>query len=57
MANEPIIQRLLEHDARFDAIRSEMSQFRDEILTRFDQVMVILQRLDQERVFTNETNA
>jgi hypothetical protein len=60
MTDNAIIQKLLEHDARFDRIeqtmvtKDEFTAFKDQVLTSLDQMMVILQRLDQERVFTNE---
>ena len=35
-------------------LKQEMSKNNSEMLTHFDEQMVILQRLDQERVFTTE---
>jgi len=51
-----VIQKLIEHDKRFDQLvtKEEFSEFRDENFNRFDDVMVILKRLDQKRVFSNE---
>ncbi|MCL5774274.1 MAG: hypothetical protein M1536_07865 [Firmicutes bacterium] len=58
MAGDPIIEKLLEHDRRFDRLEEKFDKkidsLRDEFLTRTDKILVILQRLDQERVFTNE---
>ena len=34
--------------------RSEFAKFRDENLTRLDEIMTILKRLDEERLFTFE---
>ena len=34
--------------------KHEFSDFKNETFNRFDDVMVILKRLDQERVFSNE---
>lgn len=37
-----------------DEFHSELTAFRDEVATRFDEVVTILKRLDQERLFTIE---
>jgi len=55
MAEDKIIKKLLEHDDEFEKTRGELKIFRDDVLSGQDRMMVILQRLDQERVFTNET--
>lgn len=60
MNEEKIIKHLVrienKFDGRFDSldqkIDREIGKLRDEILTQQDKAMVILQRLDQERVFT-----
>ena len=56
MDETKVIQKLIEHDKRFDQLvtKEEFSEFRDENFNRFDDVMVILKRLDQKRVFSNE---
>ncbi len=56
MDNEKIIQKLFEHDARFDRLEAQMATKKDvgQIFDTLDKAMVILQRLDQERIFTNE---
>lgn len=56
MSEEKIIQKLLEHDERFDSLvtKNEFHEFKDQILTGLDQAMTILKRLDQERIFTIE---
>lgn len=54
MDNDKIIKKLLDHDDEFTKIREEMREYNDRAMTRFDEMMVILQRLDQERVFTLE---
>lgn len=51
---ETITKKLLEHDEQFVQVRSEMGQFRNEANQRFDEIMVVLNRLDQERIFTTE---
>ncbi len=51
-----IIEKLVEMDQKIDSIQNELSTkpSRDEVLTEFDRQGVILQRLDQERIFTLE---
>lgn len=49
-----IIKKLLDHDERFDAIEKKIDTMRDESLTVKDEMMVILKRLDQERILTIE---
>jgi len=46
-----LIQKLIEHDQRFDQLvtKEEFSEFRDENFNRLDDVMVILKRLDHRR--------
>jgi uncharacterized protein YjgD (DUF1641 family) len=57
MKNDAIIEKLLEHDKRLDRIEENMATKVEtrEIMQTLDGMMVILQRLDQERIFTNET--
>ncbi|OGD56782.1 hypothetical protein A2V71_01520 [Candidatus Berkelbacteria bacterium RBG_13_40_8] len=47
-----LIKKSLFVDDRFFTVSQEIKKSKDEILTVFDKVMVIIQRLDQERVFT-----
>jgi DNA repair exonuclease SbcCD ATPase subunit len=51
-----ILQKLVEHDGRFERIEYRLDQFatKREFNDRLDEMMVILKRLDQERVFTSE---
>jgi hypothetical protein len=51
----PIFDYLAAHDCEFSLLRDQISNFKDEILTSLDAQTVILQRLDQERIFTSET--
>lgn len=37
-----------------DSIRGEMSAFRGDVAQRFDEVITILKRLEQERIFMVE---
>lgn len=41
-------------DKRFSNLENRFDHFRDETLTRLDEGVVILKRLDQERIFTTE---
>lgn len=54
MDESKIIQKLLEHDARFDDLLTKdgFNQFKNEIMSVLDKQTVILQRMDQERIFT-----
>lgn len=36
------------------SVKAELDSFRNEVIDRFDEVITILKRLDQERVFTIE---
>jgi len=62
-------RKFAEHDRKFERIfgelaehkrlmntfvtKAEFYEFKDEVYTKLDAMMVILERLDQERVFTN----
>jgi hypothetical protein len=52
--NDKIIEKLLEHDDRFERIEKKIDQNHDEVMGVLDNVMVIVSRLDQERIFTFE---
>jgi len=52
--NDKIIKKLIDHDEEFVRVRDEMKQYHNEVLDRLDSIMVIVQRLDQERLFTFE---
>lgn len=56
MSEEKIIAKLLEHDEKIETLvtKPEFQEFRDEVLTGQDKMITILQRLDEERVFTNK---
>jgi chromosome segregation ATPase len=68
MADDKIIKKLSEHDdrfrkvderfdkidERFDKIDERLDNFRQEFLHGQDQMMTILKRLDEERIFTLE---
>lgn len=55
MDDRVILKKLFEHDDRFDRIEKKAEDFRDQMLTGMDKMMVVLERLDQERIFTTET--
>jgi len=52
MHEDKIIQKLFEHDKRFDLVAEQMTALKNEVLTRQDETLTILRRLDQERIFT-----
>ena len=56
MNEDKIIQKLLEHDERFDKIDEEMVKKTDirEVMNTLEEVATIVKRLDQERIFTTE---
>lgn len=56
MDEKLIVKKLLEHDQRFDELltKKEFYEFKSQIMTGMDKMLVILQRLDQERIFTNQ---
>lgn len=54
MNEEKIIKKLFEHDDRFEKLEKEIGDFRRETLDGQEQMITILKRLDQERIFTAE---
>jgi len=56
MNEDKIVQKLIEHDKKFDELvtKGEFKQFKEEMLSGQDRMLQILERLDQERIFTNE---
>jgi uncharacterized protein YjgD (DUF1641 family) len=56
MNEDKVLQKLIEHDERLDRIEENMATKADtrSITGTMDEMMVILKRLDQERVFTVE---
>ena len=53
---EKIIEKLLDHDEKLDqmATKTDLQELRHEMLAGQDKMITILERLDQERVFTNQ---
>ncbi len=56
MDETKVLQKLIEHDERLDRIEHKLDSLvsRDEFNGKMDKMLVILERLDQERVFTSE---
>ncbi|OIP23050.1 hypothetical protein COX95_00820 [bacterium CG_4_10_14_0_2_um_filter_33_32] len=54
MSDEKIIQKLIEHDERFEAIENKMDKGFENITNRLEEIVGIIRRLDQERIFTKE---
>lgn len=53
MNNEDgVIKKLEEHDKQFDSLGAELRDFKQRALTAQDEMITILRRLDEERVFT-----
>lgn len=57
---DQIIKKLLDQNDRLERIKNtlatqkELGSFKDEVITRQDEMITILERLDQERIFTHE---
>lgn len=56
MPKDKIILKLLEHDERLERIEGKVDSMitRKEYLQGYDEMITILRRLDQERIFTIE---
>ncbi len=54
MPEEKIIQKLLEHDEKFGQMDAKIDRNHTETLDKLDGIITIVQRLDQERLFTFE---
>lgn len=53
MLNEnKIIEKLFEHDKRFDQLDYNFKEFKNQVLSGQDEILTIIRRLDQERIFT-----
>ena len=53
MNENTIILKLLEHDDRFTQIEEKMASDKRDLMDTLDKILFIVQRMDQERVFTN----
>lgn len=54
MNEDKIIQKLIEHDEQFEDLKGKINDLptRQEFLQKEDEIIKILNRLDQERIFT-----
>lgn len=54
MDSHLIVKKLVEHDEKLDNLvtKEEFGDFKDEFLTTMDEPMLILRRLDQEKLVT-----
>ncbi|MFH0712384.1 MAG: hypothetical protein V2A55_00780 [Candidatus Jorgensenbacteria bacterium] len=54
MNEDKIIQKLSEHDKRFSELvtKVDFNDFKNRVFTTQDKMLTILNRLDEERVFT-----
>lgn len=52
MDEDRVIKKLLEHDRRFDEMAVDFKDFKNQVFTAQDEMLTILRRLDEERVFT-----
>ncbi len=51
---DKIIKKLIEHDERFDEIEEKMMTEFGKVNKTLDGIVNIVERLDQERIFTNK---
>ncbi|OGY41764.1 MAG: hypothetical protein A2Y82_02710 [Candidatus Buchananbacteria bacterium RBG_13_36_9] len=54
MPEDKIIQKLLEHDDRFEKLEGKMDENFRKVNDTLESIVTIVQRLDQERIFTAE---
>lgn len=52
MNEEKIIQKLNEHDGRFDELAVDLKDFKNQVFAAQDEMLTILRRVDEERIFT-----
>ncbi len=54
MNEDLVIKKLAEHDKRFDELvtKPEFQDFKHQVFNAQDQMLTILKRLDEERIFT-----
>jgi len=51
---QALLNMWVDHEKRFTSLEESIIAFKDSILSTLDGMVVILHRLDQERVFTSE---
>jgi hypothetical protein len=54
MNEDKIIQKLGEHDKRFDRLEGKFDDLGQRVLTTQDKILTIVRRLDEERIFTTK---
>ena len=54
MNEDTVLAKLNEHDKRFDAMEAEFQGFKHQVYSTQDQMLTILRRLDEERIFTTK---
>ena len=54
MQEEKIIQKLIEHDEKFERLGGKMDENFRKVNDTLEGIATIVQRLDQERIFTAE---
>lgn len=54
MSDDKIIKKLIEHDEKLEALEDKMEAGFKDTIGKLEKITTIVQRLDQERVFTNE---
>ncbi len=54
MTEDKIVKKLVEHNERLDRIEEKLDKVatRDEMNARMDELLVILRKLDEDRLFT-----
>lgn len=52
MNEDKVIAKLTEHDKRFDALDADFKNFKEQVFIAQDEILSILRRLDEERIFT-----
>lgn len=52
MNEDKVIEKLLDHDKKFNHLEKKISDFKQETLKNQEEMITILKRLDQERIFT-----
>ncbi|MDI6734438.1 MAG: hypothetical protein QMD50_03065 [Patescibacteria group bacterium] len=54
MNEDKVIQKLIEHDKKLDELvtKTEFHDFKNRIFIAQDEIITILRRLDEERIFT-----
>jgi len=54
MNEDLILKKLLEHDEKLNSLveKGEFQELKMDMLTRQDEILTILKKLDEERIFT-----